>query len=92
MSTGNLNSWQSTGGKSASTLVKTGSGVVGYIFPTASSSGVIAVYDGTDTTGTNMTGSISMTAGTKVILDLGVGTGIYVNLVSGTGTFFVAYV
>lgn len=92
MAIGNLPIWQSSGSKTASTLVKTGQGAVGYIFPTASSSGLVAIYDGTDATGTNLTGSITLTAGTKVIVDLGVGTGIFVNLVSGTATFFVGYV
>lgn len=92
MSTGNLVIWQSSGSKSASTLVKTGQGAVAYIWPTASSSGLVAIYDGIDATGTNLTGSITLTAGTKVIVDLGFSTGCFVNLVSGTATFFVGYV
>lgn len=92
MSTGNLPTWQSSGSKTASTLVKTGQGAVGYIFPTASSSGLVAIFDGIDATGTNLTGSITLVAGTPVIVNLGVGTGIYVQLVSGTATFFVGYV
>lgn len=95
MSTGNLNSYQSSGSKSASTLVKTGQGILGYIYPTASSTGIIAVFDGTDTTGatgTNLTGSITLVAGTRVTLDLGFGTGLAVQLVSGSASFWVGYV
>jgi hypothetical protein len=92
MSIGNLALGQSTGSKSASTLVKTGPGGIQFIFPTASSSGIVAVFDGTDTTGTNLTGSITLAANTPVNINLGFGTGCYVQLVSGTATFFVNYV
>lgn len=95
MSTGNLLSWQSSGSKTASTLVKTGQGVVGYIFPTVSSSGIVAVFDGVDVTGaagTNLTGSITLVAGTRVSIDLGFATGCSIQLVSGTATFWVGYV
>lgn len=92
MAIGNLLIGQSTGSKSASTLVKTGQGACLYIYPTASSSGLVAVYDGLDATGTNLTGSIALTANTKVVIDLGFSTGCYINLVSGTATFYVSYV
>lgn len=92
MSTGNLALGQSSGSKSASTLVKTGQGGVLYLYPTASSSGLVAIYDGIDATGTNLTGSITLVAGTKVDLNLGFSTGCFVNLVSGTATFYVNYV
>lgn len=95
MSTGNLIVWQSGGSKSASQLVKTGQGVAGYLYPTASSSGIVAVFDGTDTTGatgTNLTGSITLVAGTRVPLELGFSTGLTVQLVSGSATFWVGYV
>lgn len=95
MSTGNLECYQSSGSKSASALVKTGSGVIGYIFPTASSTGIIAVFDGTDTsgaTGTNLTGSITLVAGTRVTLDMGFAVGLTIQLVSGSASFWVGYV
>lgn len=95
MSTGNLISCQSSGSKTASTLVKTGQGAVVYIWPTASSSGIVAVFDGVDVTGavgTNLTGSITLVAGTRVSIDLGFSTGLAIQLVSGTATFFVGYV
>ncbi len=37
-------------------------------------------------------GVLTITAGTKVVIDLGFGTGLYVQLVSGSATFFVGYV
>lgn len=92
MSIGNLPIGQSSGAKTASGLIKTGQGAILSIIPTASSSGIIAVFDGTDTTGTNLTGSITLTAFTNVNLMFGFGTGLYVQLVSGTATFVVNYV
>ena len=92
MSTGNLISGQSSGSLSASTLIKTGQGVAIYLYPTASSTGVVAIFDSLTATGTNLTGSISLVAGTKIDLNLGFGTGLFVQLVSGSATFYVNYV
>lgn len=95
MSTGNLNCYQSSGSKSASAVIKTGQGILGYIYPTASSTGIIAVFDGTDTsgaTGTNLTGSITLVAGTRVTLDMGFAVGLTVQLVSGSASYWVGYV
>lgn len=93
MAIGNLILGQSSGSIAASTLIKTGQGGILFIYPTASSSGIVRVWDGTAATGgTNLTGSIALTAATRVDLNLGFGTGCYVELVSGTATFFVNYV
>ena len=92
MSTGNLISTQSSGSKSASALIKTGQGTVVYLFPTASSTGIVAVYDGIDATGVNLTGSITLTAGTRVTLEFGFSTGLFINLVSGSASYWVGYV
>lgn len=92
MAIGNLPIGQSSGSISVDTLVKTGAGAVLYLYPTASSSGIVAIYDGTSTAGTNLTGSITLTAATRIDLNLGFGTGLWVELVSGTATFYVSYV
>jgi hypothetical protein len=95
MSTGNLLSFQSSGTQTASKLVKTGFGICGYVFATASTSLIIQVFDGTDptgATGTNLTGQITLAAGTRYSLDLGFSTGLAINVVSGSGSYFVGYV
>ena len=95
MTIANLTLGQSSGSKSASTIIKSSQGGIQFIFPTASSSGIVAIYDGTDTTGntgTNLTGSLSLTAGTPININLAFGTGCTVVLVSGSATFWVNYV
>ena len=92
MAIGNLILGQSTGSKSASTLVKTGPGGVIYIYPTASSTGIIALYDGLDATGTALTGSVTLTANTRYTVEMAFATGLFIQLVSGSATFYAVYV
>lgn len=92
MPIGNLAVGQSSGTKTASTLIKTGQGAIISILPSASTSGIVAVFDGIDTTGTNLTGSFTLVAGTPLVLNLAFSTGCYVQLVSGSATFAVNYV
>lgn len=95
MSTGNLVAFQSSGTQTASKLVKTGFGICGYVLATASTSLIIQIFDGVDqtgATGTNLTGQITLTAGTQYNVNLGFSTGLAINVVSGSGSYFVGYV
>ena len=61
------------------------------IFVSASSSGVLAVFDGTSSGGTPIVGSVSVVAGTFYRMPFRTMTNsVYIQLVSGTATFTAA--
>jgi hypothetical protein len=77
---------------SASTAVKATPGVLHRILVTASSSGILKVYDSTAASGTVVIANLSVAAKDNFELNIQCGTGIYVELVSGTATWSVMYV
>lgn len=74
---------------SASTLIKTGQGVLHRIVVTASSSGVITVYDNTAGSGTKIIDALAVAAKDMIELNAWFTTGCYVNIDSGTATLTV---
>lgn len=76
---------------SASTAVKATPGVLHRILVTASSSGVLKVYDSTAASGTVVLSNLSVAAKDNFEINSQHGTGIYVELVSGTATWTVFY-
>lgn len=77
---------------SASTAVKATAGVLHRILVTASSSGVITVYDNTAGSGTKIINALSVAAKDNIEINAQAGTGIYVNIDSGTATVTVLYI
>ena len=74
----------------STTLIKKGNGTLAKIIPSASSSGTVTVYDGTDNTGTQLTNALPLTAGTPVDFNLAVQKGLYL-VVGGTADLLVTY-
>lgn len=81
--------------KTADGSVKASAGVLYGIVCTASSSGVIRLFDNTAGSGTELYNSVSaITAGAVISFPAGIlfNTGLYFDLVSGTGTFNILYI
>jgi hypothetical protein len=83
---------------SASGLLKkaTGLGSITGILAATSSSAIIIVWDGQDATGTlgptqQVTGQITLVAGTPYPIPAKLNNGLYIQLVSGTGGWTVFY-
>lgn len=74
----------------ASGIVKTGQGRLNGALCAQSSSMKISVYDGTDTSGKKLVDQMTLTAGNPYPMPVAFRTGLYVELVSGSGstTFF----
>jgi hypothetical protein len=78
---------------SATGNIRAGSGAMLGIFASASSSGIIAIYDSATTTTTSpMVSQFTLVAGTWYNLPLTFADGLYIVLVSGTASFTVAVV
>jgi hypothetical protein len=81
--------------KTSDGSVKASAGVLYGIVCTASSSGVIRLFDNTAGSGTEIYNSVSaITAGAVISFPAGIlfNTGLYFDLVSGTGTFNILYI
>lgn len=76
---------------SASTAVKSSGGTLHRIIVTASSSGVITVYDSLTAANTKIIDALSVTAGNNIEINAQAGTGIYVSIDSGTARLTVVY-
>ena len=78
--------------KSADALIKTGQGFLARVIVTASSVGVIRLYDNTAASGTVILDSLSVVAGDVVEIPVEFTTGLYFDLVSGTATVTILYI
>lgn len=76
----------------ASGVVKTGQGVCASILCNTSSSLVISVYDGVSTGGTKFIGDLALAAGDVFDIPAQFMTGLYVEVVSGSGGVTVFYI
>lgn len=76
---------------SASGIIKSGQGVLHRILVTASSSGVITVYDNTAASGTKIINALSVAAKDNFVLEAQFANGCYLNIDSGTMTATVLY-
>lgn len=77
---------------SASTLIKTGQGVLGGVFvSSASGSPTLKIYDGTDNTGTVLINTVTPVAATWLRLPVAFGTGLYVEI-GATTSLSVLYI
>ncbi len=76
---------------SADALVATGRGFFGGLLVTASSAGVIRLYDNTAASGTVLVDQFAVYAGDALIFPLEYFTGLYFDLVSGTATVTILY-
>lgn len=77
---------------SADTKVKDGQGFLGPILVTASSSGVIRLYDNTAASGTVIIDQLAVSAGDTIDLPVEFKTGLFFDLVSGTATVTILYI
>ncbi len=76
---------------SASASVHSGTGVLGGIFCSSSSSGTCTIYDNTAASGTKIADTFSLTAGQTYPFSAKYNTGLYVAL-GGTASVTVLYV
>lgn len=77
---------------SADGAVKTGQGFLGKVLVTASSAGIIRLYDNTAASGTVIMDQLAVVAGDEIELPVEFQTGLYFDLVSGSATVTVLYI
>jgi hypothetical protein len=77
---------------SADGLVKSGKGYLGGFLVSASTAGVIRLYDNTAASGTVILDQFTVAAGDNVTFRVEFQTGLYFDLVSGTATVSILHI